>query len=308
MASNAERIEKWVRKQLTDPSITNDGERKVLAFAVMHTTVGVAKEVETFKLGSKPIEPKQIAERLSGIIDDHAEGISREESGSHVEQYEIKTFFSDLPDHPQGCLTVSRKTAMALMPSAESGSSASEPPTPQGMARQDMRQKEGWMQFTLEMVARTYSAQVNIINALSARNAKLEDENYDAVELAKEMILEKAAIQGNNQIALEEAKLKGEQWKKILELGPHIVNRVAGREILPTEVANASMFKAIVADLVKANEKDTQALLMTLQRVLSPENMAVVVGMLLDEQEKVNARVAAEAAKNVTATPNGRPS
>jgi hypothetical protein len=306
MASDVDRIEKWVRKQISDPMITGEGERKVLAFAVMHLKAGIAREVETVKLGSKPVETKMLAERLSGIIDDHAQGMAREESGSGVEQYEIKTFFSDLPDQPQGCFTVSRKTSMAIMPAAEG---TSEPPDQRGMLRQDMRQKEGWMQFTLEMVARTYSAQVNIINALSARNAKLEDENYDAVELAKEMILEKASIQGQNQIALEEARLKAEQWKKILELGPHLINKVAGREILPTEVARASMFSAIVKDLVKADAKQTEALLGDLQKVLSPENMALVVGMLLEEQEKANVAAAAEAAKNVTATPsNGRPS
>jgi len=300
MANDVTRIDAWVRKQMTDPTITNEGERKVLAFTVMHTTSGVSREVETFKIGSKPVETKVLAERISGIIDDHATGIAGTESGSGVEQYEVRTFFSDLPDQPVGCLTVSRKTSMGLMPRPEPGSSASEPPTPQGMLRQDMRQKEGWMQFVLEMTARTHAAQAQIITSLSARNAKLEEENFDAIEMAKDMILEKATIQGQNQVAIEEARLKAEQWKKLLEIGPHIINKVAGREVVPTQVAQASMFDAIVKDLVKADAKQTEELLTHLTKVLSPENMAMIVSMLLEEQEKANARAAEAAAKNVT--------
>jgi hypothetical protein len=296
MANDVARIEKWVRRQLTDPVVTYDGTRKPTAFAVMHTSVGsVPKDIQAIKLGSKDWDPKQLAELLIGIADDHARGIAVTETGSGHEQYEFLCFFSDMPDQPQAQVTFSVKTGA----DKPDGMTASEPPTAQGMLRQEMRHRESTHQ-TMQLVV---STQFRLLDMLMGQNTQLRIENHDAVQLAKETILERAASQHTGRMTELEYHRKTEERAALMRMGPPLVNQLLGREIFPQSTVDTSLLEQLIEGI---DTEDKLAKLMAwASESLKPEVAAVLAGRLLEIQEKINQK---SQARSAMAKQNGAPS
>src|SRR5262249_38630837 len=156
-------LENWIRRQLSDPVLTLDGVRKCCALGLVHYKSGVRTEVQTVKLGGREWDAKQLADLFNGLADECAAGIAPDESGSGFEQFEVVSFFSDVPDLIVGRTPINRRTNLMK----DLSSVASEPPDAKGLTRQDMRHKEGWMSFILDATARLNSAMLSTIDQLS---------------------------------------------------------------------------------------------------------------------------------------------
>src|SRR5262245_49468223 len=143
--ASADRISKWVRRVTSDPTITQEGERKCIALALMHMTGGIRTEVQTLKLGAKTWDPEKLAEMFDTLATEHAAGLASGESGTGEESYQMVAFFSDLPDLPQSPLPLMKRTG--LVPTVDAPI-VSEPPNAKGEMGQNMRERSAWMQFT----------------------------------------------------------------------------------------------------------------------------------------------------------------
>lgn len=299
MAAGTDRIEKWVRRVLTDPMLlrsNEDGARTCVMISLMHRTSGISSEVQTLKLGSKQWDPKQLAEMFSAIADEHASGLSSSESGSGQEAYQLVAFFSDDPTLPQCPLPLMRKTGPLVL---DGDPIVTEPPTPKGELAQGMRHRDGWMAFTLEMNARMYATMSGIIDRLSTRLQTVEKENQDTIEIAKEMVLERAADSHNHRMAELDFERKSEERKRIMAAAPPLINQLLGREVFPASTADSSIIEGLMSDL---DEKTIQTLAEILIPKLKPETAALLMGRFNQAVEQLNKKKAMMVQQNANGT------
>lgn len=299
MASASDRIAKWVRRVLSDPMITRDGERKCVALALMHMTGGIRTEVQAMKLGAKTWDPNQLAEMFDNLATEHAAGLASSESGSGEETYQLVAFFDDLPDVPQSPLPLMKRTG----PTVHADESiVTEPPTPRGEVGQNMRERSAWMQFVLEMNARMFSTMTGVIERQNSRLAAVEKENQDAFQIAKEMILEKAADSHDQRMKELAFERSSEERARIMKALPPLVNKVFGKEIFPNSTVDSSLLEALVES---SDENQLTRIIEALLPVLKPEQAALLMGRLGDIQEAMNARKKAAAEKAAKTNGNG---
>jgi hypothetical protein len=299
-----DRVEKWVRRVLTDAVLLRtdtDAPRKCFMLALMHVTGGIKSEVQTLKLGSKQWEPKQLADMFNSIADEHSQGLAQSESGSGQEAYHLVAFYDDQPDLPQCPLPLMRRTGPMVH---ADDPIVTEAPTAKGDLAMSMRHKDAWQAFTLEMVARTFSAQTSIIDRMAMRMQSLEKENLDVLELAKEQILKEAADAHAHQMTELEYKRKTEERARIMAVAPPLLNQVFGKEIFPTSTADSSLIESLMSNL---DESTIGKLTELLIPKLPPETAALLMARFTEVVEKQNAKKAAETAM-VRTNGNGKAS
>lgn len=294
-----DRVEKWVRRVLTDPMLLRTDDvtpRKPLMLSLMHVTSGIKSEVYTLKIGSKQYDPKVLADMFNGTADEHSSGLSSSESGSGQEAYQLTVFYDDMPDLPQCPLPLMRRTGpMALADDPI----VTEPPTPKGELAQSMRERAGWMQFTLEMVARTYSAQIETIASQGRELATLRKENQETIEIAKEMILEKAADTHAHRMQELDFERKSEERKRLMAAAPPLINQLLGREVFPASHVDSTLVDGLMADL----DTDTmQKLTEVLLPKLKPETAALLLGRFNQVVEEQNRKKALAVRENANGT------
>ncbi len=299
-----DRVEKWIRRVLTDANLTNEGTRKCFAISLMHVTSGIKTEVQTQKLGSKPWDPKQLADMFEGIADEHSAGLSSTESGSGQESYNLVAFFDDMPDLPQCPLPLMRRTGPMALPDDPV---VSEPPTPKGELQQAMRHKEGYLQFVLEAMARTFSAQTMVLEMQQKRLAQVERENQDTMELAKEMIFKEAANAHAYVMVEKDFERKTEERKRLMQAAPAVINQLLGREVIPQSTVDSTLIEGLFDSL---DEPTIAKVLEVIGPKMKPEVLGLLLGRATQVIEANNAKrkAAAEAAAakvNVNGGTNG---
>lgn len=300
MARNdSPRIEKWIRRMFNDPMVTRDGERKCVALALMHVTGGARTEVQSLKLGAKTWDPKQLAEMFDSLATEHAAGLASGESGSGQEAFQVVAFFDDLPDLPVSPLPLMKSTGSPVL---EGEAIVTEPPTPRGELGQNMRERSGWMQFTLEMNARMYTTMTGIIDRLSSRLGVVERENIDAFQIAKDTILEKAADVHAHRMKELEFERSSEERARIMKALPPLVNKVLGKEVFPQSMVDTSLLEGL---LESADEEQIQRIFNAVMPVLKPEQAAFLMSRFADIQENLNARKQAATKQAAHANGNG---
>ena len=289
-----DRLERWIRRVLTDPMLLNDGAKKCIAISLMHVTGGVRTEVQTMKLGAKVWEPKQLAEMFDGMASEHSAGLSSSESGSGQEAYQLVAFFDDAPDLPQCPLPLMKKTGSIIL---ADDPIVTEPPTARGELAQSMRHRDAWHAFALEMTARTHTAMAQIIDRLSNRLQIVEKENQDTIEIAKDMIMKEAADSHRYAMAEKEFERKTEERKRLMQIGPPLINQLLGREVFPQSTVDSTLLEGMLESL---DEAQLQKLIEVVLPVLKPEQAALLVGRFTQIVEAVNARKAKKAAMTTT--------
>ncbi len=288
-----DRVEKWIRRVLTDPMLLRTEDvtpRKPVMLSLMHVTSGIKNEVYSLKIGSKQYDPKVLADMFNGTADEHSQGLSSSESGSGQEAYQLVIFYDDLPDLPQCPLPLMRRTGPLAL---ADDPIVSEPPTHKGELAQSMRERGAWMEFTLQMVARTYSAQIETIASQGRELQTLRKENQETIEIAKEMILEKAADTHGHRMQELDFERKTEERKRLMAAAPPLINQLLGREVFPASHVDSTLVDGLMADL---DESTIQQLTEVLLPKLKPETAALLIGRFTQVIEQQNAKKRAAAA------------
>ncbi|MCF1193239.1 hypothetical protein LRR18_16740, partial [Mangrovimonas sp. AS39] len=141
--------------------------------------------------------------------------------------------------------------------------------------------------MTSQYTVSIFSILERTVKSQADRIAMLEKEQFDAVDLAKEMILKSAAQSHDREMELLKAKQSAGDREKVLALLPAVVNRVTGKEIFPQATADTALFENLAGSLT---EKQVQQL----SSILTPEQWGLVAARLVDAVDKKVAKEEAE--------------
>lgn len=250
------------------------GIQKCTGFALVHMQGNQQVELKTIKLGSRQWDPKEIGETLEGVAENFAAGIPG------VQQFQVLAFY-DGRERPQ-----------SFYPFRKSGESegfglATEPPTTTGLLQSLMRHNEANTRVVANLSVGILDKYEKLLDKALSRIDKLEEENFDTVELAKDLVMKQAADQHSNRMEEIKTRQSMEDRKVAMRLLPAIANRVLGKEIFPQAAADTAMFEHLAETL----DKDQ---IQKLASVLRPDQWGLVADRL---NEILKRKVAEEQSK-----------
>lgn len=272
-------MRKNLRQFITECLLVSDkqdlyGVKKCTGFSLVHMRGGQEVELKTIKIGSRQWEPKDLAELFESTAETFAGGVPG------TQQFQVMAFYDD-NERPQSFYPF-RKTC-----DPEHDGITTEPPTPTGQLSQFMRHLEAKERMTSQYTVSIFSILERTVKSQADRIAMLEKEQFDAVDLAKEMILKSAAQSHDREMELLKAKQSAGDREKVLALLPAVVNRVTGKEIFPQATADTALFENLAGSLT---EKQVQQL----SSILTPEQWGLVAARLVDAVDKKVAKEEAE--------------
>lgn len=264
-------MRKNLRQFITECLLVSDkqdlyGVKKCTGFSLLHMRGGQEVELKTIKIGSRQWEPKDLAELFESTAETFAGGVPG------TQQFQVVAFYDD-NERPQSFYPF-RKTC-----DPEHDGITTEPPTPTGQLSQFMRHLEAKERMTSQYTVSIFSILERTVKSQADRIAMLEKEQFDAVDLAKEMILKSAAQSHDREMELLKAKQSAGDREKVLALLPAVVNRVTGKEIFPQSTADSALFENLAGSLT---EKQVQQL----ASILTPEQWGLVAARLVDVVDK----------------------
>lgn len=246
------------------------GVKKCTGFSLVHMRGGQEIELKTIKIGSRQWEPKELAELFESTAETFAGGVPG------TQQFQVMAFYDD-QERPQSFYPFRK----ACDPDHEG--ITTEAPTPTGQLSQFMRHLEAKERMTSQYTVSIFSILERTIKTQADRISMLEREQFDAVDLAKEMILKNATENHDREVNLLKAKQNASDREKIVALLPAVANRVFGKEVFPQSVADSSLFENLAGTLT---EKQVQQL----SQVLTPEQWGLVAARLVDHLDKKASR------------------
>lgn len=255
----------WIRENLNVSILGSDdkiGVKKCTAFSLVHMQGNQQVELKTISIGSKQWEPRELASLFDTAAETFAGGVPG------VQQFQVLAFYDD-KDKPQGFYPL-RKNG-----ESEAYGLGTEPPTTVGLTQQLMRHNEALARLSASHSDSLLNRQSDIIEKLLTRMGKLEEENFDTVELAKELIMKQAADQHTRAIELIKTKQSAEDRKALMRLAPPLANKLLGREIFPQSAVDTSIIENLAESL---DEKQ----IMALSQVLKPEQFALIADRMVD--------------------------
>lgn len=225
-------LDQWVREALLDP----DKDGKCTAMTLVHMTGQSEREIHTVKFGPKAWDPKHLADLFRG----KAENYAAELTG--VQTFNVLGFYADR-NEPQA-----RKPIMIRGDNTHEGM-ATESPTKEGQTMQGMRHIEAAMQLALGQTGRLFEASNKTIEKLLAHNTQLLQENRDAFDIVKEMMMKQ--IDGNHTHKMTELNYerKTNERAKLIGMAPALVNSLMGREIFPQANADTAILDTLMDDI-----------------------------------------------------------
>ncbi len=276
-------MRKNLRQFITECLLVSDkqdlyGVKKCTGFSLVHMRGGQEVELKTIKIGSRQWEPKDLAELFESTAETFAGGVPG------TQQFQVMAFYDD-NERPQSFYPF-RKAC-----DPDHDGITTEPPTPTGQLSQFMRHLEAKERMTSQYTVSIFSILERTVKVQADRIQMLEKEQFDAVDLAKEMILKSAAQSHDREMELLKAKQSAGDREKVLALLPAVVNRVSGKEIFPQSTADSALFENLAGSLT---EKQVQQL----SSILTPEQWGLVAARLVDVVDKKIAKEEADKSKN----------
>lgn len=261
-------LAQWIRDQvavLEWESENTTSQCTALSLVRFHDVSQIGHvEIRGIRISSaKPVNESQLAEFFTSLAETDSQ------TSQNVVYYAVLSFFAG-KETPQGRYPFEMQGASIV------GRGGVEPPTPDGERMQRMRQNEGLYGFSLSMVRESFSALLSTNRILSEENNRLRHESIDTLELARETILRQAAA--SHELKMQELQFarSTEERKKIMQLGPVVINKLFGKDVIPTGTADTSLFEALANDL--SPEELTMMLTFLQGRNIKPE----IIGLIAD--------------------------
>lgn len=261
-------LAQWIREQVSILEWESEETTKrctALSLVRFHdmTQVGFTEIRGQLLSSAKPVEEHKLSEFFISLAETDSQ------TSQNVVYYAVLSFF-DKNQTPQGRFPFEMQGASIV------GRGGVEPATADGERMQRMRQSEGMYGFALSMVRESFSAMLSTNRILSEENGRLRHESADTIELARETILRQAAEAHDLRMQELQFARSTEERKKIMQLAPVVLNKILGKEVIPTGVADTSLFESIANDL---SADELEMLLGFLQtKKIRPE----VIGLLAD--------------------------
>lgn len=217
---SADRLTAWMRGQLAASRSREPASR----FELRHVPSGARLGHEVLALEPPDTEADAWCAGAAERIEEAAETYARGLRGT--QRFALLVFRGDAAK-PQG------PRFPFVVEAEETGGYDSEPATSEGLAGQAMRHTEAMARMLIQSVGPTVNALQKTIDRLSARSEKLEARQLETIELIEELQTERH----HREIAAAKAdaqnKLMGELGTELKLLAPAIVNRLAGKNVIP---------------------------------------------------------------------------
>jgi hypothetical protein len=260
------------------------GVKKCTGFALIHERGGSPKELKAISVGTAA-DPKELAAIFKSTADTYAGGVPG------VQQFQLLAFF-DGQDEPKSFYPF-RKNGH----DETHGGLMTEGPTPTGVLGQLMRLFEANTRITHQYSASTFSTMERMFDRLDRRNARLESEQHDLIELAKELIFQKASDEHNRKVALQEMEQSAQDRQLFMRLLPGVANRVFGKEIFPQSTVDGEIIDQMAESL-------TEEQIGQLSSILTPEQWGLLADRLVTALQKKQAREDEKAKREEHFTPS----
>jgi hypothetical protein len=267
----AQQIDSWLRKQVVFEDEEHGRASKII---LRHLSVDRKPQgdVATFQVkldpGSEEIEP--LVDRICDAAQKDADDMS-----SGVQNYAIYAYFPmDLNYFPRKVFRVAGNNE-----DFEPGLAPSEPPTEKGLVAQLMRHNEGIMKTMT--VSQGY-----MTGTLQRENQRLAEMNEKfALQQVDFMILLQDTLDTAHSRRLKEKKEEADLAmrdgivSKVDSLLPVIINRIAGKNIMPVPDPSFALMGALLENL---SDEQQSALL----ELLEPHQRPVFAEMLSEYEKK----------------------
>lgn len=256
----------WIRRQLTRcyEEAEEGGENesyRVACFTLMHVYQSTQEtEIQTIKLGSKQWDGKELAERFDTLATTHAAGLS----GS--QQFQLYAHFTDAS-------VTSTKYPFRKAGESQDIGIGTEGPTQTGLMAQLMRLNESVIRIGVLQSDALLKQQGKMVEDLIEMNKNLRDENVQAFNALKEMIIDRTKAEHEDKKELLLIQRRTEERQKLLALAPGLINKVVGRNILP---------ESGLAELALTHLKSTLTpeQIEQIGMALTPEQLSVLMPLL----------------------------
>ena len=271
MATKATGIKKrdlsqWVKRQVY--ARRDEGKGYCNKIVLRHLSVGKSRgsEVQSFPLEIR-MEENQIAELIENIIE-CATGDANGIGGN--QKYVLHAYFSD----GEGEEARFPFRIAAEDDENDAGDAFdSEPPTKAGIVAQLMRHNEATMRTSHLALTGTMNALARDNEQLRQENEKLRAERRDMLETYEGLLTqqhERALATKEHEYRVEQ---KREMFSKLMLIGPAIVNRIAGKKLLPEKTTPEAMAIKSLMDSF------TQEQMQQLQGVLTPDQLISIMNL-----------------------------
>jgi hypothetical protein len=235
-------IDVWIRESMTDAD--KDGRLTSFALVVMLGMQEKELHVVKFKEGDDR-KPQDLAELFRGKAETFCQ------DSSTATTFRLLAFYGGRSDaegiYPFTLTGQANTNSTGLM---------TEQPTAQGVLQQDMRFKEAWM-------GQVFNRQAQMDRTSDFRDeraiqreemytrmiAKLMNENMQAFDVVKDMMMKMAEIQFNRDMSLEDNRRKTQREDRLLKMVPPLVNQFTGKEIFPQNSEDTVLIEAIAENL-----------------------------------------------------------
>lgn len=252
------KLERWTRQQVL---ALDEDKGRCKKFVVRHVAGGKAgTEVGTIVVPKKLEAESWFVENvaiLESMIYDDAEGLGG------VQTYVILPFFENRPDKPGSRFTIRESAGDGI----DSDDVESEPPTKSGVLTQMMRHTEAATRMSLMSSTQIMTILRNTVSRQAETIEKLVAEKMATIDLMERMRseeLERRLLVENTE---REAKNKAELMDKIGMLVPVVINRLAGKSVVP---GGTSPMEGLIKGLIESMQPDQ---IEKLQGVLTPTQM-----------------------------------
>lgn len=273
MTSMTKEIESWLRSQI----LVSKPQGDVVRFEVRHLPLGSKKGHEVAIIET----PRQTSEEwFESVASEIAVGIQCDADAlGGVQRYALIVFREKDSDKPQArkLLRIAADT-----PEDESDDFDSEPKNIKGTLAQLMRHNEAYAKTMSNMLAATVTAQSRQISRLAEHNEKLLEQRFETIELIENLQSERQKRELEAARALNREKLLGDIMGEVKLLGPTIVNKVAGKEILPDNNPASLAMLRLAESLQQSPER-----LAKIAALLNPSEQ-VAFGSLLQALDNKN--------------------
>jgi hypothetical protein len=238
----AQTLEQWIEEALNDP----DKEGACTGMSLMHMVGSRREEVHAVALGNAEQAANgasvraRDSKKLARLFEDKAESYSGSLSG--VQMFCLLAFYGGRNEHQA-------LHPFTLAGASDFGGLQTEGPNSTGLTAQAMRHAEVTLATTLKQSALIIESYERLTRQLTDRVTGLTRENYDSLDLVKQVILERASA--NHELKMKELEFarSSNERAKLLEAAPALVNTITGREVFPQSSVDTAIIQSIATRL-----------------------------------------------------------
>ncbi len=222
-------IDQWIKEALLD--VNQDGECTTISCC--HRVGSSDDEVYAVKIGGRQWNANELADIFLSKAKSAVQDIPNPQS------FYMYAFYANRKQ-PQS------KHHFRVEGTQQLSDGSTEAPTKEGSLTQAMRMSEMVFQRNMQMSDGLIRMLLEINQSASVELKETRAENREMVGVFKSMLFEKATENHTFRLKEMEAAQAGRDREFMYQVGPALLNRITGKEILPEQFADAGLIEILI--------------------------------------------------------------